>query len=60
MKIKNANETRAKWRDRFLEIARQVEAGKAPRALVIAAGLRARPRISAAASHRVRILAAPA
>ena len=59
MKIKNANDTRAKWRDRFLEIARQVEAGKAPRVLVIAARLR-RPRISAAAGRRVRILAAHA
>jgi hypothetical protein len=60
MKIKNANETRARWRDRFLEIAREAQSGKAPRVLVIAAGLRARPRISAAASHRVRILAAHA
>ena len=60
MKIRNPNEPRASWRDRFLEIARQVEAGKAPRALVIAAGLRARPRISAAAARRVRILAATA
>ena len=59
MKIKNAQETRAKWRDRFLEIARQVEAGRAPRLLVVAAGLR-RPRISAAAARRVRILAAQA
>ena len=60
MKIKKATEPRATWRDRFLEIARQVEAGRAPRALVIAAGLRARPRISAAAGRRVRILAAHA
>jgi hypothetical protein len=30
------------WRDRFVEIARQVEAGSAPRSLVVAAGLRAR------------------
>ena len=60
MKIKCSQDTRAKWRDRFLEIARQVECGKAPRVLVIAAGLRHRPRISAAAGHRVRILAAHA
>ena len=59
MKIRNTVIRRATWRDRFLEIARQVEAGKAPRVLVIAAGLR-RPRISAAASRRVRILAAHA
>ena len=60
MKIRTAKETRAKWRDRFLEIARQVEAGRAPRVLVVAAGLRQRPRISAAAGRRVRILAAQA
>ena len=60
MKIKIPNEPRATWRDRFLEIARQVEAGRAPRVLVVAASLRQRPRISAAAGHRVRILAANA
>lgn len=60
MKIKKPTESRATWRDRFLEIAREVEAGRAPRALVIAAGLRQRPRISAAAGQRVRILAAHA
>ena len=59
MKIKNPNEPRASWRDRFLEIARQVESGRAPRALALAA-LRGRPRISAAAARRVRILAAHA
>ena len=60
MKIKTPNEPRASWRDRFLEIARQVEAGRAPRALVIAARLSSRPRISAAAGRRVRALAAQA
>ncbi len=60
MKIKTAIEPRASWRDRFLEIAREVEAGRAPRALVVAAGWRQRPRITAAAAGRVRILAAGA
>ena len=56
MKTKNFTEPRAAWRARFLEIAREAEAGKATRTL-LASGLR-RPRISALASRRVRILAA--
>ena len=60
MKIKTAIEPRARWRDRFLEIAREVEAGRAPRPLVVAAAWRQRRRISAAAAGRVRILAAGA
>ena len=43
MKIKNPD-PRSTWRDRFLEIARQVESGNAPRSLVVAAGLRPRPQ----------------
>lgn len=38
---------RRAWRDRFLEIARQVEAGSAPRSLVVAAGIKARSRHAA-------------
>lgn len=44
MKIRITSLRRATWRDRFLEIARQVESGKAPRSLVVAAGLHPRPR----------------
>lgn len=57
MKIKN-QDPRSTWRDRFLEIAREVESGRGSRALL--AGLRQRPRISAGAGRRVRILAAQA
>ena len=56
MKIRSPYEQRATWRDRFLEIARQVEADKSPRALALAA-LGRRPRISAAAGQRSRLLA---
>ncbi len=46
------------WRDRFVEIARQVEAGSAPRSLVVAAGLKARSRAFAAGTSN--LLRAPA
>jgi hypothetical protein len=46
MKIRFPNLKRASWRERFVEIARQVEAGSAPRSLVIAARIRARARIA--------------
>ena len=42
MKIRFPATHRRSWRERFVEIARQAEAGQAPRALVIAAGLKAR------------------
>jgi len=44
MKIRIPSVRRATWRVRFLEIARQVESGNAPRSLVVAAGLRPRPQ----------------
>ena len=52
MKIRIPFERRASWRHRFLEIARQVEGAHAPRALVVAAGLRLRTRASAFAVAR--------
>lgn len=55
MKIRVPFERRASWRDRFLEIARQAEGAKAPRALVVAAGLRLRERTSAFAVRRARL-----
>jgi hypothetical protein len=55
MKTKQPIEPRATWRDRFLQIAREAEAGMASRSRM-AAGLR-RPRISVLASRRVRVLA---
>ena len=43
------------WRDRFVEIARQVEAGSAPLSLVVAAGLKARSRaLAGSTSHLLR------
>ena len=51
MKIRIPSDRRASWRDRFVEIARQVE-GTAPRAMVAAAGLRLRMRTSAFAMRR--------
>ena len=48
MKIRFPAANRATWRNRFIEISRQVEAGSAPRSLVIAAGLRSRSRIASA------------
>ena len=52
MKIRISFERRPSWRVRFLEIARQVEGARAPRALVVAAGLKLRQRTSAFASER--------
>jgi hypothetical protein len=52
MKIRFPRPKRTSWRDRFLEIARQVEAGSAPRSLVIAARLRARSRIASTGGLR--------
>lgn len=54
MKIRILSARRATWRVRFLEIARQVERGNAPRALVVAAGLRPRPRAPFFAPRRPR------
>lgn len=55
MKIRVPFEPRASWRDRFLEIARQVEGGQAaPRALVVAAGLKLRLRTPAFGLRRAR------
>ena len=50
MKLKHPLARRT-WRDRFVEIARQVEGGSAPRSLV-AAGLRLRLRSSAFSALR--------
>jgi len=52
MKIRFPATNRRTWRDRFVEIARQAEATQAPRALVIAAGLKLRRHTSAFASIR--------
>jgi hypothetical protein len=54
MKIRIPSARRATWRDRFLEIARQVESGNAPRSLVVAAGLRPRPQTPFFTSRRPR------
>ena len=53
MKIRIPSDRRASWRDRFVEIARQVDGTTAPRAIV-AAGLRLRMRTSAFAGMRRR------
>ena len=55
MKIRFPTVRRASWRDRFLEIARQAEGGSAPRALVVAAGLRLRLRASSFTPRRSRL-----
>ena len=52
MKVRAHTERRASWRNRFLEIARQVEGSTAPRAIV-AAGLRLRLRAPAFGRSRV-------
>lgn len=53
MKIRFPATHRRTWRERFVEIARQAEAAdQAPRALVIAAGLKLRRQASAFASLR--------
>jgi hypothetical protein len=54
MKIRILSERRATWRVRFLEIARQVESGNAPRSLVVAAGLRPRPQAPFFTPRRTR------
>lgn len=54
MKIRFTTHHRRTWRDRFVEIARQAEASQAPRALVIAAGLKLRRHTSAFALRRAR------
>ena len=54
MKIRIPSERRPSWRDRFVEISRQVEGERAPRALVVAAGLKLRLRTSVFA-RRVRL-----
>ncbi|HYC35653.1 MAG TPA: hypothetical protein VEC19_04470 [Usitatibacter sp.] len=52
MKIRTTHlERRAAWRQRFIEIARQVEGARAP-AAVVAAGLRARMRSTGLAGLR--------
>jgi hypothetical protein len=45
MRIKNTTARRATWRDRFVEIARSLEA-PSPRASVLVAGLRPRARMA--------------
>lgn len=51
MKIRFPATHRRSWRDRFVEIGRQAEgSSQAPRALLIAAGLKLRGRTSAFAS----------
>jgi hypothetical protein len=52
MKIRFYTAKRATWRNRFVEIARQVEGGSAPIALVVAAGLRARAKAAAFSTQR--------
>lgn len=52
MKIRFTATHRRTWRERFVEIARQAEADQAPRALVIAAGLKLRRQAPAFASLR--------
>lgn len=52
MKIGFPATHRRTWRERFVEIARQAEAREAPRALVIAAGLKLRRPASAFAPLR--------
>ncbi|MGZ5032482.1 MAG: hypothetical protein ACXWAC_04720 [Usitatibacter sp.] len=54
MKIRFHTVKRATWRNRFVEIAREVEGGSAPIALVVAAGLRARSLSRAAAFNAPR------
>jgi hypothetical protein len=52
MKNRNAIVRRATWRDRFLEIARQVEAIEARSGAALASGLRARARMAGFATLR--------
>jgi hypothetical protein len=57
MKIRFPQMKRASWRDRFVEISRAVDAGTAPRSLVVAAGLRARARAASNGLRHVRPVA---
>ena len=52
MKIKTAIARRATWRDRFVEIARQVEALDARTQAALASGLRPRARMAGFATLR--------
>ena len=52
MKIRNTIIRRATWRDRFLEIARQVEAIEVRSGAALASGLRARARMAGFATLR--------
>ena len=52
MKIRAPNAHRATWRDRFLEIARQVEGIEARTGAALAAGLRPRARMAGFATLR--------
>jgi hypothetical protein len=52
MKVRTPTARRATWRDRFLEIARQVEGIEARTGAVLAAGLRPRARMGGFASLR--------
>ena len=52
MKVRIPTARRATWRDRFLEIARQVEGIEARTGAVLAAGLRTRARMGGFASLR--------
>ena len=52
MKIRTLTARRATWRDRFLEIARQVEGIEARTGAALAAGLRPRARMAGFATLR--------
>lgn len=52
MKIRVPFEPRASWRERFVQIAREVQGARAPRRLVVAAGLKLKMRTSAFAAGR--------
>ena len=52
MKIRTPIARRATWRDRFLEIARQVEGIEARTGAALAAGLRPRARMAGFATLR--------
>jgi len=52
MKIRNTVIRRATWRDRFLEIARQVEVIEARSGAALGLGLRARARMAGFATLR--------
>ena len=58
MKIRNTVIRRATWRDRFLEISRQVEAIEVRSGTALASGLRARARMAGFATLR-RVQAQP-